>query len=61
MGYVMVVLLLILVAGLIALPMLRRSSGRADADTIDTRVTPPAHPREPLPGSATRRHKQGRP
>lgn len=64
MAYVFLVLLVILVVGLclrFAVGMRRPPAVPADEDTTDRDVIPPAHPDDPIPGSATRRQDQGKP
>ncbi|HEY9556144.1 MAG TPA: hypothetical protein VIR58_05385 [Acidimicrobiales bacterium] len=60
----MVLIIVLLIVGLIARAVLAagRTTRQPDgADTVDRSPAPPAHPQQPLPGSATRRHEQGKP
>ncbi len=67
MAYLMAVVVIVAVAGIAALVIVRLKGDRPTAADSGRRqitgrdVVPEAHPDEPVPGSATRRHQEGKP
>jgi hypothetical protein len=62
-GFIAVICVLI-AAGLLLVQLMAAGQGgrrRNDVDVTDTRPKPPAHPDRPIPGSATARHRHGKP
>lgn len=60
MGYVLIILVLLAAVGIVARLVLaarppRPTTEVGGSDTTDRDVVPPAHPADPVPGSATAR------
>jgi hypothetical protein len=63
MGYLLFMLIVLLIGALalLALKPGRRGRARTDDDVTSRSPAHPVRPNDPLPGSATRRHQQGKP